>query len=192
MPLDISVGVVYVYTSRKEKMRMISVTSAQANKMLNKLNDEITALYQKEQQSSRFNAAVGENISDARPEYSFENTRTDIAILENKVRKIKHAINLFNTRTEVPGTGKTIDEVLVHIPQITKQKKRLADMKSNLPKERVQSSIRTGNLIEYTYANYDIQDASKAYDNISDELSAIQNALDTVNNTVYFSIDLDN
>lgn len=173
---------------------MITVTSAQANKLLNKLNDNIASLYQKEQQSCRFNAATGENIEDARPEYSFEETRAEIAQLEAKARKIKHAINVFNTKTVVPNTGvgdMTIDEVLVFIPQLTKNKRRLADMKSKLPKERVQSSIRTGSLIEYTYTNYDVHKASEVYDATSETLAAVQNALDTVNNTVTFDIDVD-
>lgn len=169
---------------------MITVTSAQANKLLNKLNDDVAALYRNEQQCARYIAAVGEQLEDARPEYDFETVRIAIATLEEKVRIVKHAINVFNTTTEVPETGMTIDQVLVLIPQYTKSKARLADMKSKLPKERQATGIRTGT-IEYMYANYSINAAKAAYDDVTAKLANIQNALDTVNNTVTFTIDVD-
>ena len=49
-------------------------TSAQANKLLKKLNDEYSALLHKEQRSRDFRAAMGEDIESVRPAYDYANT----------------------------------------------------------------------------------------------------------------------
>lgn len=49
----------------------MTYTSAQAAKLLRKLNDEYAALLSKEAKSKEFNAAVGENVESVRPEYSY-------------------------------------------------------------------------------------------------------------------------
>ena len=46
-------------------------TSAQANKLLKKLNDEYSALLHKEQRSRDFRAAMGEDIESVRPAYDY-------------------------------------------------------------------------------------------------------------------------
>ena len=111
-------------------------TSAQANKLLKKLNDEYSALLDKEQRSRDFRAAMGEDI----------------------------------------------DEMLVYIPQLTKRKSKLLEMKSRLPKKRVEEQYgRQSNIIDYTYTNYDLAAVEADYEKTADELSRAQLALDTVN-----------
>ena len=146
-------------------------TSAQANKLLKKLNDEYSALLDKEQRSRDFRAAMGEDIESVRLEE-----------LEGAIRRLKHAINCFNTTQVVDGFGIMIDEMLVYIPQLTKRKSKLLEMKSRLPKERVEEQYgRQSNIIDYTYTNYDLAAVEADYEKTSDELSRAQLALDTVN-----------
>ena len=45
----------------------MNYTSAQANKLLKKLNDEYTALLDKETRSRDFRAAMGEDVESVRP-----------------------------------------------------------------------------------------------------------------------------
>ena len=76
----------------------------------------------------------------------------------------------------------TIDEMLVYIPQLTKRKSKLLEMKSRLPKERVEEQYgRQSNIIDYTYTNYDLTAVEADYEKTADELSRAQLALDTVN-----------
>ena len=78
--------------------------------------------------------------------------------------------------------GMTIDEMLVYIPQLTKRKNKLLEMKSKLLKERVEEQYgRQSNIIDYTYTNYDIALVEADYEKAADELSRAQLALDTVN-----------
>ena len=157
-------------------------TSAQANKLLKKLNDEYSALLDKEQRSRDFRAAMGEDIESVRPAYDYAKTQARLEELEGTIRRLKHAINCFNTTQVVDGFGITIDEMLVYIPQLTKRKSKLLEMKSRLPKERVEEQCgRQSNIIDYTYTNYDLTAVEADYEKTADELSRAQLALDTVN-----------
>ena len=116
----------------------MNYTSAEANKLLKKLNDEYTALLDKETRSRDFRAAMGEDVASVRPVYDYAETQARLAALEEKIRRLKHAINCFNTTHFVDGFDMTIDEMLVYIPQFTRRKNKLLEMKSRLPKERVE------------------------------------------------------
>ena len=49
-------------------------TSAEANKLLKKLNDEYAALLDREKRSREFRAAMGEDIESVRPAYHYGET----------------------------------------------------------------------------------------------------------------------
>ena len=157
----------------------MNYTSAQANKLLKKLNDEYTALLDKETRSRDFRAAMGEDVESVRPDYDYAETQIRLAELEAKIRKLKHAINIFNATQTVDSFDMTIDEMLVYIPQLTKRKSKLLEMKSRLPKERVEEQYgRQSNIIDYTYTNYDLAAVEADYEKTADELSRAQLALD--------------
>jgi len=164
-------------------------TSAEAAKLLKRLSDELTALSSFEDRSSEFVAAVGEDAAKVKPEYDFSATQAKLLELEGKIRSVKHALNIFNTTTVVPGFDMTIDQILVLIPQLTAKKRKLAYMKNKLPITREPSSSRTG-LIEYRYLNYNLADAEKQYAAIDEMLSKAQTALDLINSTATLEIDL--
>lgn len=169
---------------------MITVTSAEAHKLLNKLNDEYAHLLRKETQSYVFNAAVGEDIESCRPEYDYEAVQEHLDAIASRIRIIKHAVNKFNTTTVIPEFCITIDEALVLIPQLTKKKSKLSAMKSKMPKERVGAGYRTSGVIDYQYINYEIEDVEEDYKAVSDRLAELQTALDRINSTITFEIDV--
>ena len=146
-------------------------------------------LLQKEKDAFVFKAATIENVEDARPEYDYHAVQAKLAQLEQQIRRLKHAINTFNLSQEVPGTGMTIDQVLVYIPQLTERKRKLSVMKQRQKKQR-EEKYAASHFIEYIYANYDPAQAAADYDAVSKELAKVQNALDLVNSTVPFDIDL--
>ena len=166
----------------------MKLTSAEANKLLRKLNDDHGALKQMEAESRIFVAATTENLEDARPDYDYEATQRSLAELELQIRKLKHTINLFNVSQTIDESGMTIDQALIAIPQLSDRKRKLSVMRAAQKKKR-NESIRSTNLIEYTYANYDVEMAEQDYQATIAELSRIQNALDLVNSTVQFEID---
>ncbi|MCR5066979.1 MAG: hypothetical protein K6A14_02830 [Erysipelotrichaceae bacterium] len=164
-------------------------TSAQANKLLRKLNEDYAALAQNEKDSYLFIAALSEDPESVRPQYDYASTQAQMHQLEEKIRKLKHSINQFNVSTVVEEFSMTIDEMLVYIPQLTRKKQRLQVMKSKLPKSRVQQRYgSSSSIIDYEYINYDLEEVRKDFEEVSDELTRAQIALDTLNNSVEFDL----
>lgn len=167
----------------------MTYTSAQANKLLKKLNDEHAALLDRESRSKDFRAAMGEDVESVRPAYDYADTQNRLAELEQRIRKVKHDINVFNATHVIPDFHMTIDEMLVYIPQLTRRKNKLLEMKSRLPKERIEEQYgRQSNIIDYRYANYDIAAVEADYDKTVDELSRAQLALDAINGRETFDL----
>ena len=164
-------------------------TSAEAGKLLKKLNDEHASILLREENGKEFLAAVGEDIESVRPGYDFATTQVALNEIETKIRKVKHALNVFNSTTVIPEFGMTIDEMLVYIPQLTLRKDKLARMKDRLPKVREQTRVNSS-ILDYRYLNYGVDKAAAEYDKISDTLSKAQNALDAANMNQTLEIDL--
>ena len=167
----------------------MKLTSAEANKLLRKLRDDHCALRQREEEARLFVAATTERLEDARPDYDYDATQNSLAELERQIRTIKHAINRFNVSQTIDESGMTIDQALVYIPQLSDRKRKLSLMRAAQKKSR-NESCRGSSLIEYTYANYDIEQAERDFQAVNEELSRVQNALDLVNSTVQFEIDV--
>ena len=165
------------------------MTSAEASKLLKKLNEDYTALLLNESQSKDFVASVGENVDECRPEYDFKTMQAELADLEKKIRKVKHAISVFNLTTKVPGFDMTMDEMLIYIPQLSKKKMKLAEMKSKLKRERMKDGFGS-TIIDYRYINYEVADAAAEYEAVATELAHAQTALDKVNSTESFEVEL--
>ena len=164
-------------------------TSAEAGKLVKKLNDEQSSIILREENGKEFLAAVGEDIESVRPGYDFATTQVALNEIETKIRKVKHELNVFNSTTVIPEFGMTIDEMLVYIPQLTMRKNKLARMKDRLPKVREQTRVNSS-ILDYRYLNYGVDEAAAEYDKISDTLSKAQNALDAANMNQTLEIDL--
>ncbi len=170
----------------------MKITSSEAAKLLRKLNEELASLRYNENQSREFVASVGEDIESVRPEYDYAETQAQIEVLEGKIRALKHAINVFNITHRVEGFDMTIDQMLVYIPQLTEKRSKLYTMKNCLPKTRDGSVYgKTGSIIDYRYANYDIAQAKSDFEKVADMLSRAQIALDRVNSTETLEIDIE-
>ena len=167
----------------------MKVTSAQAAKLLSKLQQDFDSLAVLEANAKTFLASVGEDVESVRPEYDYKATKKELDALSAKIRKVKHAINVFNTTTVVPEFGITIDELLVYIPQLSAKKAKLRGMADTLPKAR-ENSYGSSNIIDYRIVNYDIKQVKKDLDVVTDELAKAQLALDTINHSLEFDISI--
>ena len=161
--------------------------SAQAAKLLSKLQQDFDRLTVLEANAKTFLASVGEDPESVRPEYDYEATKKELDALSAKIRKVKHAINAFNNTTVVPEFGITIDELLVYIPQLSAKKAKLRGMADALPKAR-ENNYGKSNIIDYRYVNYDIKQVKADLDTVTEELSKAQLALDTINHSLEFDI----
>lgn len=168
-------------------------TSAEAAKLLRKLNEEKSQLELIEQRSSIFHAALGEDVESVRPEYDYHKVQEKLVRLDEKIRIVKHAINLFNVHQVVPELGMTIDQVLILIPQLSAKKQKLQEMSFRLPKERdsISGFGKNSSVIDYCYANYNIEQVKEDLQVTSDFLAKAQTALDVVNTTIKMEINVD-
>ena len=167
----------------------MKLTSAEANKMIRALKDQHRLLALQEDNVLSFIAATTENVDEVRPPYSYEETAAKYDEIERKIRTIKHALNVFNATTVVDGFDMTIDEMLVFLPQTSERLRKLEDMLAKPEKSRAMNTGRTS-IIEYEYLNYDLQKVQEDYDALMDLKSRALTALDVVNNTVPFEVEL--
>lgn len=165
-------------------------TSAEANKLLKQTEEELSQLIVNENQSKEFIMSLGEDIEDIRPEYNYEETTNKKKELYKKIRTIKHAINVFNSVTIIPEFNMTIDEMLIYLPQLSTRKNQLSSMASRLPKTRENNRYGSSSFIDYRIANYDIDTVKQDLEKVTTELYKAHLALDMVNTTVKFEINL--
>ena len=170
---------------------MKEITSAEAAKILKKLNEELNGILLKEEQSKDFLAALGEDPETVRPGYDYADTGKRIDEIEKKIRLLKHSVNVFNTATIVPGIHMTIDQALIYIPQLSKRCNKLREMMNKLPKARESTAVygRGNPIIDYRYINYDVAEVERDYYRCKSELDRAQLQLDVVNSTIRFSVD---
>ena len=169
------------------------VTSAYANKMLKKLNEEKEYWIDKERESMLYTAATDEE--PVIPDYDYGEVSATLEQIDKKICEIKHAINKSNVESEIDIFGEkyTVDVLLVRMAQISKRKNALDRMRKQMPKTRVDDGnyMSRKAFVEYRYVNYDLEQIRKDYDEVSKVLFEMQMKLDEHNQTVEFDIDLE-
>ena len=167
---------------------MRKVSPAEVAKRISALREELNDLLRFERESYQYKCVLGEDKESVRPSYDYEATNRRIDELTGEIRKLRHAMNVFNTNTLVPGFDMTVDEILVYLPQLREQKKKLGEMKKAPISGRSYDSYRGVN--EYTYSNYSVQKVAEDYRLISEEYAKAHSALDYINVTGEIEVDL--
>lgn len=167
----------------------MKITPDGAQKMIHSLETERRQLVEKMNELSTFIAAVSEgNPETLRPEFNFTDTFNDIKKIDEKIRKIKHARNVFNTTTTLPDEQMTIDEALIMMAMLNNNYRYYTKL-GNAQKKRRNTSSYANNEIEYIYTNYDIEEAKSYGKSMYDKMLEIQSKLNLVNTTYTFEID---
>lgn len=170
----------------------MKMTSAYANKVLRKLNEDKAYWINKEQDGIVYVAALDEE--PVIPDYDYTRVATEIAEIDEKILKIKHAINVVNATSEILVGDKkmTIDMILVKMAQLNKRKVFLDKMRKQQPKTRINDSMYSTRktVPEYRYINYDLDLIKKEYERIDTEIAEMQISLDKFNQTYEFEIEI--
>lgn len=169
---------------------MALYTSAEAAKLLRSLKDEEDLILAKEREGYTFEAALGENADDVRPDYSFKETCAALSEVRRKIITIKHAVNVFNSTTKIFGNT-TIDMALIMLPQLSSRKQMLNGMLM-LPDKKRNKVYGNGsaNVIDYTYTNFSAAEVKEEYERVSKKIDDLQLALDKANTTITMEIDI--
>lgn len=165
---------------------MITISSAYANKLLKKLMEEKNFIISTENKRKTYTVYASET-NVVVPEYNFLNTQKQLKNIDEMILKIKHALNIFNTTTEIMD-GLTIDEALVKMSIISN---RLSNLKYMCDIQEIESGSNYKGETYKTYANFDHDDVKSTYNSLSKELSEIQLALDKTNMNNTFDVDID-
>lgn len=170
----------------------MKITSAYANKMLKSLTEDKDYWTARELASNTYVAAAGEE--PVIPDYDYAAIAATIEAIDQKIVKIKHALNLANATAKimVGNTEMSVDSILVRMAQLNCRKSVLDMMRKRLPKTRENShSYTSRNAVpEYRYINYDLDLVKQDYERISREIMEMQIALDRYNQTVLFEVEL--
>lgn len=170
-------------------MSETTFTSASASKYIRSLENEKSRLLMRERENSTYILAQGED--EVPPEYDYEGMFAEVDEIDRKVRLIRHAQHAFNATTVIPEEGITIDEALILMAQLNNKLNRLETMRTRDAKRRCPSGMFRGNaIIEYEYANYDVNRAAEDYRVLYDRISELQLRLDLVNQTEKVTVDL--
>lgn len=171
---------------------MAMMTSAYANKVLKKLNDDKEFWRRKESEGHTYVAALDEE--PVIPEYSYTAVANAIEEIDEKIVKIKHAINLSNITNEIVVGNEvmTVDQILVKMAQLSRRRAVLDMMRKQEPKKRLNtvSYVSRKTTPEYEYINYDLDVVKGDYERIDAEIAAMQIALDKYNQTVEFEVEV--
>ena len=169
---------------------MTMMTSAYANKVFRKLTEDKEYWRRKENEGCTYVAAIDEE--PVIPDYDYEKVAAEITAIDEKILKIKHAININNATNKVAvgDAEMTIDEILVKMAQLSKRKAVLDNLRKREPKTRINSGLYSSRKTapEYEYVNYDIELVKKEYERIDAEIAAMQIALDKYNQTFEFEV----
>jgi len=171
---------------------MTKMTSAYANKMLKKLTEDKDYWRKAEVESYLYTAAADEEALV--PDYDYTEVAAKIEEIDDKICKIKHAINIANVTSmlKIGDKEMSVDTILVKMAQLNIRKRVLDDMRKRQPKVRLNSSFTQPKkaVAEYEYINYDLELVKTEYERIDNEIAMMQLELDKYNQTFEFEVEI--
>ena len=170
----------------------MKMTSAYANKLLKRLNEDKEFWHDKESNGHVYEAALDEE--PLIPDYDYVEVSKNIEQIDKKIVLVKHAINLANVtnQIQVGDITMTADMILIRMTQLNKRKVVLDSMRKLPPKSRISSDIFScrKTIPEYQYINFDLSLVKEEYERIDTEIATMQMALDKYNQTVEFEVEI--
>lgn len=171
---------------------MKKMTSAFANKIIRQLQEEKRLLVVNENEGATYIATNEEEA--VIPDYNYSDTSKMVEEIDEKICRIKHAINLSNSVNTIDVNGKemTIDTVLVKMAQLNSRKETLDELRKNQAVVRISNVYRGSGAYtpEYMYINYDLREVKEDYKRLSNRIMEMQLALDRYNQIVEFEVDI--
>jgi len=171
---------------------MAKMTSAYANKVLRKLQEDKEFWLSKEREGYVYVAALDEE--PLIPDYDYQVVAANITEIDEKIVRIKHAVNIVNATNEIAVGEKkmSIDAILIRMAQLNRRKDMLDRMRKMQAKTRISSGMYGAKKTapEYQYINYDLELIKREYEKVDTEIAEMQIALDKFNQTFEFDVEI--
>ena len=161
----------------------MKVCNSEAMKAIKELEEKKRNIVYAEDNRSRI--SYKENEEKVLTKYDYAKTRKEIAALDEKIRKIKHALAVCNCTAVVDDFGVTIGEALVYLAQLNAEYRQLDNL-SEYPK--LARRITANGVLEYTECLYDPEQAVHDMEELHSKICKLQVAIDRANLTNYIEI----
>ena len=153
-------------------------TAASAARYLDALRDERERVLQDEIDRHTYRCAQGEMPHV--PDYDYGATRRLVAALDGRMVAVRHALTSFSATTALPACGLTMDEAELLLGLLAEKRARLDALRTTPARERMVRCSADGAsvIIEYEYANFDVELAEQDYREVCDRIEALVAELD--------------
>lgn len=162
----------------------MKMTITAANREIKRLKDELSRIKEEELSSRVITHSEGEEPIQVT--YDFQATQARIDEINQKIVKIRHAVNLFNVNYVIPSVGLTVDAVLIRVAMMSEEKKKLQEM-LRIQEVSRQASYRS---VEISHRNFDKAQVEDRFRHLSDDLERMWAELDLVNLTETIDVDI--
>lgn len=154
----------------------MKICNSEAMKLIKELEEKKKLVVYCEENRSRISYKEGEE--KVVTNYDYAATREEIAEIDRKIMKIKHALAAANCSVEVDGFGITVGEALVYLAQLNAEYARLGKLASS---EKLSRRITYNGVLEYTECLYDPEEAAAAQRELYSKICKLQVAIDRAN-----------
>lgn len=161
----------------------MKICNSEAMKMIKELESKKSKLIYNEDNHSKISYKEGE--TKVLPNYDYAQTREAVAAIDERIRKIKHALAVSNSKTLIDDFGITIGEALVYLAQLNCEYDQLDELSQSVKLSR---RITPNGVIEYTECLYDPQQVEKDMENLHVKIGKLQVAIDRANLTNYIEV----
>lgn len=161
----------------------MKMCNSEAMKAVKELEEKKKNLIFTEDNRSKISYKEGEE--KVLTKYDYAQTRKSVAEIDEKIRKIKHALAKSNCTTVIDDFGITIGEALVYLAQLNAEYRQLDDL-SGYPK--LARRITANGVLEYTECLYDPEEATRDLEALHSKICKLQVAIDRANLTNYIEV----
>ena len=156
---------------------------SEAMKTVKELEEKRRNLIYIENNRSRVSYKEGEARGEIN--YDYYETRKAVAKIDERIRKIKHALAKSNCTVIVDDFGITVCEALVYVAQLNTEYKQLDELSEH---NKLSRTITYNGVIEYTECLYDPDEVIKEMEVLKAKISKLQIAIDRANLTNYIEV----
>ena len=156
---------------------------SEAMKVIKELESKKRQLIYNEDNYSKISYKEGE--SKVLTTYDYNQTRSEISKIDERIRKIKHALAVSNCKTVIDKFNITIGEALVYLAQLNNEYSQLDEMSENIKLSR---RITPNGIIEYTECLYEPEQVVKDMEALHTKIGKLQIAIDRANLTNYIDV----